>query len=89
MGTPNLDLTRLYFGDYVGDTMDLTADQHAIFQKLLLQLWLQRPVDLKAKWLRITAFEFARLTRLLRARCIVAVTLKPRSAIPLDHSGAI
>jgi hypothetical protein len=52
MGVPNLDLTRLYFGDYVGDTMDLTADQHAVFQTLLLQLWLQRPVDLKTSWLR-------------------------------------
>ncbi len=52
MGAPNLDLTSLYFGDYVGDTMDLTADQHAVFQKLLLQLWLQRPVELKTRWLR-------------------------------------
>ncbi|MDN5289758.1 MAG: endonuclease [Mucilaginibacter sp.] len=52
MGMLNLDLTRLYFGDYVGDTMDLTADQHTVFQKLLLQLWLQRPVVLKTRWLR-------------------------------------
>src|ERR1700743_398884 len=51
MGMLNLDLTRLYFGDYVGDTMDLTADQHAVFQKLLLQVWLQRPVALKTRWL--------------------------------------
>ena len=52
MGIPNIDLTRLYFGDYVGDTVDLTADQHTTFQTLLLQLWLQRPVALKSRWLR-------------------------------------
>jgi hypothetical protein len=52
MGVPTLDLTRLYFGDYVGDTMDFTADQHAVFQTLLLQLWLLRPVALKTRWLR-------------------------------------
>jgi len=52
MGMPKLDLTRLYFGDYVGDTMDLTVDQHDVFQKLLLQLWLHRPIALKASWLR-------------------------------------
>ena len=52
MGVPNIDLARLYFGDYLGDTMDLTADQHAVFQKLLLQLWLHSPVTLKARWLR-------------------------------------
>jgi hypothetical protein len=52
MSTLGIDLTRLYFGDYLGDTMDLTADQHAVFQTLLLQLWLQRPVALKTRWLR-------------------------------------
>lgn len=52
MALLNVDLTRLYFGDYAGDTIDLTAEQHTVFQTLLLQLWLQTPVDLGARWLR-------------------------------------
>lgn len=72
MGAPNLDVTRLYFGDYVGDTMDLTAYQHAVFQTLLLQLWLNRPANLKTRWLR-------KQSRLSRSdwRCIHPLLLQP------------
>jgi hypothetical protein len=52
MRAPDIDLTRLYIGDYVADTMKLTADQHAVLQTLLLQLWLQRPASLKERWIR-------------------------------------
>lgn len=52
MRAPDIDLTRLYIGDYIADTMDLAAEQHAILQKLLLQLWLHQPVSLKMRWLR-------------------------------------
>lgn len=48
----DIDLTRLYIGDYVTDTLDFTADQHRVFQKLLLQLWLRQPVSLHDRWIR-------------------------------------
>jgi HNH endonuclease len=48
----DIDLTRLYIGDYVADTMDLAADQHDALQQLLLQIWLQQPAKLKIRWLR-------------------------------------
>jgi hypothetical protein len=52
MRGPDIDLTRLYIGDYVADTMHLTAVEHGVLQTILLPLWLQRPVILKDRWLR-------------------------------------
>lgn len=52
MQRAKIDLTQLYIGDYVADTMEFTAEQHDIFQCLLLQLWLQQPATLTDRWLR-------------------------------------
>jgi 5-methylcytosine-specific restriction endonuclease McrA len=45
----------LYIGDYFTDTLDFRSDQHALFQKLLLCLWIKAPTALKAGWLRKSA----------------------------------
>ncbi len=51
----DIDFTRLYIGDYVADTMDMTADQHGVFRKLLLHLWLEETTSLRECALRKTA----------------------------------
>jgi hypothetical protein len=50
-----LDVTALYTGDYFSDTLQFDAQQHAIFQKLLLRLWIEDPAALKDRWLRRSA----------------------------------
>jgi hypothetical protein len=48
----DIDLTQLYIGDYLSDTLDFTADQHRTFQTLLLHLWLRQPASLSDRWIR-------------------------------------
>ena len=49
---PDDNLQRLYIGDYFADTLEFSAQQHAVFQRLLLYLWLEDPSILQERRLR-------------------------------------